>query len=704
MTDKIDIANVGQEQVNQNSEYKRRGREFEEYVVNFLKKLHFQDVKGADEGFKIGGHQIDVIGGHDDILFVFECKTNQSLGKKDKITTLKNYITKFKGKFADIKLGIRKHDLYSKYKHVYFLIGIKNFSMIKDVVGFANQGDRLYVCDANFFEYYEDLFNKIGKYAQFNLLGEIGVRPREEGVLEIPALRSKFDGKVEMFSFMIDPRILIEFCYVARRELGHERYYQRILDGDRIKNIANFLNSGDELLANNIIIAFDDKLNDYVEFLSVSGKDKTHQGLKNLSSIGVDTGYLKFPKSYRSCWIIDGQHRLYSFKDVDKIINVPIVAFRNFPIDKQCKIFLDINKFQKPVAPDLVWDLNGDMQKDSSDGIISRTVKQLNATGILANSIYIPSLGFRKKQSLLKMAGLCNSLRRAKLGANGTISKVVNPYYDAISDKFVHKISRGLDLYFDVVKGLFYKNWDLGDKGFILTDGGISVFIYLFEKIVSHLKECPTKQDFVKYLTGVKNLFDIKYSDQDYLKELREKGASEGGKSGILREFIIQIRMFTKEKHFGGAVDLLDESWYTKIEAKLQEFIKDVLSQGVESDEDYYKGKIPETIYGSRMKRLQGNFENLYREFTLGDCITIVKNNKTLYSGYFVGIKGGFSSLTALDAALDHISSARNNWGTTHSNERSLGVGDYTILEGYLDKINYCLGQYYSEPEAISEE
>ena len=68
---------------------------------------------------------------------------------------------------------------------------------------------------------------------------------------------------------------------------------------------------------------------------------------------------------------------------------MPVVAFQDLPIEDQCRIFLDINKYQKPVPPDLVWDLNGVMLKPEEEGIISNTVKQMNADGPLRFMVYI---------------------------------------------------------------------------------------------------------------------------------------------------------------------------------------------------------------------------------------------------------------------------------------------------------------------------
>lgn len=543
MEAELNLIKDSEEQIYNPKEAKKRGRDFEKYLVDFLNNLNFKPVFGADDAFNINGQKIDVIAGFGEHLFIIECKTSQALGRTNKEAKLKGYIDKFRGRFRAIREATSKDKRFSDYKYKHFIIAIKDFPLTAEIKRYVKEeGDRLYCWDKNFFDYYLDFYSKVGDYAKYSLLGEMRCSPINAEVIEVLAIRSISEQGYEIYSFMTCPRNLLDSCYVARRGLGHERYYQRILDGEKIKKIAEFLNDkeGRPVLANNIIIAFDDHLNKEIKFEPVTFKKKN---ILNLCSIGVEIGVLKFPKSYQSCWIIDGQHRLYAFKDVEKIINVPVVAFKNLPIAQQGKIFLDINKNQKPVPPDLVWDLNGELQADtSSEGIISKTVKSLNQKSVLVNRIFIPSLGFKKKPEDLKLAGLCESLYRKKFGERILLRKVENPYFSNDPAKFIHNLSKGLIDYFEVISNLFDFNWSLGRKGFILTDGGISVFINLLEKILDHLRRRPAKEDFEEYLLPIMELILEKYSNDERLKDLREKIANEAGKSSILKEFVFRIR------------------------------------------------------------------------------------------------------------------------------------------------------------------
>ena len=52
----------------------KRPREFENYIIGWMKKLGFKDVDGGTK-FVINGIQVDACGGHEDNLIIVECLT-----------------------------------------------------------------------------------------------------------------------------------------------------------------------------------------------------------------------------------------------------------------------------------------------------------------------------------------------------------------------------------------------------------------------------------------------------------------------------------------------------------------------------------------------------------------------------------------------------------------------------------------------------
>ena len=504
---------------------KRHATDFENRIKSFLEKLQFEDIDGARDNFLIGGVQVDVCGGHDKTLLVFECTMSKELKKK----SLRDKIKEMRGSVTSWGKGFRADPLYKKYDSFVYILAVKNVEIRQEDIDFANADKpKVFIFDEDFFDYYEDLFNKINQYAKFNLLGELKVRPIVDSTISVPAFSTEL-GKTIMYSFFISPKDLMEVSYVARRESKHERFYQRTITKARLKSIAKFIEQGN-ILPNNLIISFGDYLvkKKYVRFLPIE-KDYIKQCT---AGIGIHYEILSFPRDYRSCWIIDGQHRLFSFVNTDKNTLMPVIAFANLDLEKQSKIFLDINKNQKPVPADLVWDLNGDMIPNEEDGIISNVVKYLNKSDPLVNKIKIISRG-SKINSPLRIAGICLSLKKSRLVKEYTHGSALNPYFFKDSndkpnpEKIIRTLGQSLLEDFKEYKNMFAEDWERSSKGFILDDSGMSLMIRLFEKItnysvsVNHKKIIPTNEIFIKYLTPIIKLLKEKYLETWILKNLR---------------------------------------------------------------------------------------------------------------------------------------------------------------------------------------
>lgn len=685
--------NIIDQSIQLNSSNKSRATNFEHTILDFFNRLKFDDVDGGRDNFLIGGVQVDACAGHENTLIFIECTMKQTLGKK----SLRDKINEFRGKIELLEKGARKKEQYKKYKYYKYVLAVKNIDVRHEDYQYANSGDRIFILEENSLNYYEDLYSKIKQYAKYNLLGEIGIRPSQQNLIQIPASMTTL-GKTRMFSFFVNPSFLLEVSYVARRELPSERYYQRIINKERLKKIAAYVNDGN-FLPNNIIIAFGENVKKFVKFHELQTPVSFKQ---QLIAFGVSYGCLEFPKDYRSCWVIDGQHRLYSFIDVQKLVNVPVVAFQDLDIEKQCKIFLDINKFQKPVSADLVWDLNGDMIPSEADGIISNVVKILNDdhTSSMFHKIYIPSRGIRSSNKLLKMAAICLAIKRMKLASQTTHSKTRNPFYDSDAKITTRRLAKALTLYFGCLKNVLSEDMVKQEKGFSSTDGAYGVFIRIFEKIVSRLKDkmYPTEYDYLKYLNPLKQLFKDFYSTPDTLKELRLSVSSEGGKDNIATRFILFIREKTGDAYFGGEIETLGMKEIRDLEGRLKSLIKQKL-KGEDDEYDWFKNKIPKDVYGILEKRLkkhnQDDYGLLYLQLTFGECINILKSNKNDFYPDFKNDDYGFPTDKAIEVAFEHISNIRN---TMHGHVTGVTTKteDDNLLRSYLIKINKCLDEVLS--------
>ena len=130
----------------------------------------------------------------------------------------------------------------------------------------------------------------------------MGISPKREKPIRVPAFRAKFNRE-EFFLFMANPKELLPYCYVARRERGLKEFYQRIIKPRRIRDVADYIKEGG-FFPNNAIVSLhsEDDKSEEVKFIP----QKTEVDQENDFQ---EFGLLQFPSDFRSIWVIDGQHR-----------------------------------------------------------------------------------------------------------------------------------------------------------------------------------------------------------------------------------------------------------------------------------------------------------------------------------------------------------------------------------------------------------
>lgn len=669
---------------------------FEEDVRSLLKKLDFENVDGG-RTFKINGIQVDACAGWENALLIIECKTKQTLGKK----SLRSYISEMRGKQKILEEGFAANSIYKKYTFFKHLLITRNIEIRKEDYDFANERPSIYIGNDDFLQYYSDLYGLIKPYAKYSLLGELRIRRVKAETISAPALRTRLklnDKEINMYTFLINPHDLLEVSYVARREIGRERYYQRTLKGGRIHSIARYLMGGNGI-ANNIIIAFDEELKRRLQFHTKNSTKTT--GLAEWPYLTVEFGILEFPKDYRSCWIVDGQHRLYAFAHVgsELMFTIPVTAFENLELKEQRKFFLDINGNQKPVESDLLWDLRGDVTNDS-EGIISNVVKLLNneTRSPLHYKIYYPSTGIKKKKDYVKISTLCIAIKRYNLVDSLLERRFRNPLYNKQPELLKKNINDSMIDYFKTLESSFHTNWEYGAKGFILSNGGIAVMIGLYEKIIARIMEKDGREadekDFIYYTNPLKGILEI--SDTQALKSLRLKATSEGGRKEMLNEFSLRIRSTTTDNLFGGIIEKPYSDQFSNLELKLKEIIKNKCDTS--GDKEWLKNVVDQTIYGRALKNISkrgiNGEENAYLGLDLGQCVPIIKTNIEKFSAIFIGNEDfQFTKKEDFIHALDFVTRTRNE--VLHPVPGAkIKPSDKKRLDVELESIYKCIENY----------
>lgn len=133
---------------------------------------------------------------------------------------------------------------------------------------------------------------------------------------------------------------------------------QRRFDEGRGREISKFLKSSESALPNSIIIAGNTRnLPEEEQWKIISNNDEN---------------YLEIPKLQVNGTVIDGQHRLFSFKhlDVDEQKNYELLCtlYLDLPNPYQAYIFATINMNQRKVDKSLAYELYGyDLNDDEAD-------------------------------------------------------------------------------------------------------------------------------------------------------------------------------------------------------------------------------------------------------------------------------------------------------------------------------------------------
>ncbi len=657
------------------------GREFEEEVKDFIEnKFNFQDIKGGPD-FHIAplekSNQVDVCGRWHDILFVFQGKAS---GKKVK-KSLGEQITATRERSRIILANYKNIPEYSNCSYVKFIFITKKIELPEtEIVLLEKEKPQIWYADEHTLEYYSDLYDKIGKYAIYNFLADFGIRPHESDQKRIPAIRTKLD-KYEIYSFYSKPKDLLPFSYVARRRSTKENFYQRMLDKSRINNIKTFLDNGGVFPTNIIISIKGWKEN--ADFIEDTGAR---------SSLGIKFGTLIIKNSYNACWIVDGQHRLYSYAKSKSNCLIPCIAFRDISIEEERKFFLEINREQKPIQADLIWDLEGLANPNTPRGIISNIVRSLNKREPFIDTIYIPVKGTRSGK-LINMAAFCNGIWNSRITREITPNCIGkgNPLYINVTRTMVNRCTSVLERYFSSVNKVFR----IEHREFIFGNAGVPILIYILEPIIARIGHIPSTSDFKKYILSIKNFFEQNYQSSKEIEKLREESNSEGRRKSIAKEIGTFIKNDIGDKDFWPTMEESElERKIIRMERRIGKLILNHLSK---ITINWEKQRVPQAIYTSARKKMDKDGTDFDENLDLGEerQIIIQNNNwQEVFNPLFIN-NIGFRDQKELEVGFDNLSKIRNP--KLHGKSVRFSKEDLDLCDIYLQKFNRVV------PEIVSE-
>ncbi|MCK5017061.1 MAG: DGQHR domain-containing protein, partial [Candidatus Peribacteraceae bacterium] len=334
---------------------------FEDRIWALFARMGFLHMN-ADREFRLSytkdnsipGKQIDVFAADVETIFIIECKTS----KKRRTESFQKDINEIKGIRGNIIPKVQS--AFEGKQKIVWLFCTENLVLSKNDKGRLLEHN-IFHLNQDDIRYYEQLIDQLGISAKYQLFARFFANQQIPEIKNrVPAIKGKMGG-FTYYSFSIEPDTLLKLSYILHRINTSDETlntYQRMVKKNRIKQINEFLDGENNFFPNSIIINIDTK----------KGKDLVFEPANTPEHDSkTKIGVLHLPKSYKSAYVIDGQHRLYGygFNQYKCSHTIPVVAFENLPSDKQANLFVEINHKQKSVPANLLKSLDAELKWDS---------------------------------------------------------------------------------------------------------------------------------------------------------------------------------------------------------------------------------------------------------------------------------------------------------------------------------------------------
>jgi DGQHR domain-containing protein len=439
----------------------------------------------------IKGHraskQIDVLAADDETALVVECKSSATPARR----SMAQPLGETHGLKGAVTAALRQqYGMKKKIGWIYVTRGI--------IWGKADQSRAeefgIRILTENEMEYYGRLADLLGTAARHQLQAEVFGDQQIEGLNRtVPAVRGHIGGR-RFYQFTIEPDRLLKIGYISHRQrldADSVGAYQRMLRKGRLTQIRAYIDAGG-VFPTNVVVNFRGKRR-----FDLSG-DRPEGD--------VNFGTLTLPNTYKSAWIIDGQHRLYGFAGSKwaKSTQLPVLAFVGLPPSEEARMFVDINNKQVRVPRNLIVDLMSELYWDSPTpteafhAVLSRVVAVMGREVGSPLRDRIVQEGERQTPSApITVTGLYEALNKSSL--IGSVRKDVfhpGPLYEGDSKGAVRRSVDVLGGFLGLFADALPEHWSLGnaDGGYLCTNNGITALVIVLEEAIGHLnKHAPAR-------------------------------------------------------------------------------------------------------------------------------------------------------------------------------------------------------------------
>jgi len=440
--------------------------EYNNEIRDFFRDIDFQGVPENDADFYLGGQEIDSFGYYNNIFLVVDAKTSteQSTRGENVLASLQ--------RFNGYKDGVIREleSIYSNIaeKKFFFIFWTKDKTIEPNHITTA-RGSNIVLRDYFDLIYYKNAYKILNNkmLVRNSFLKDIEKQLSNQiifidtGGYNAKSIEIRRYNK-KIYNFQIPVEKLLKYSYIFRLENNtYLESYQRLLDPKKLQKLKTYITNGG-YFANNILVATDEELH----FTDFEGGRRS----------GIKIGTLEMPDLPCYLEIIDGQHRLMAYSDLERnqsdLLNVTAITDMNKV--ERAKLFVTVNKEQTKVKSDLLWDLTTLIEPNELPSRISKFVQNLNKNRPLKYLIKLPRQRYTK--AYLSFTNLCISI--------GSRTRLYERYGD---NEFLNKV---VNSYFKVIKEEFRDDWDRctlrnGRKGFIVTNNAISIHIRLLYRLLN---------------------------------------------------------------------------------------------------------------------------------------------------------------------------------------------------------------------------
>lgn len=426
--------------------------------------------------------QIDVFAADDEVALLVECKSTQS----PRYGTFKDTIESIQGVREGIIRNVRRQ---LPGRKVRFILATNEYSVSENASERIARAEITHFNEADI-EYYLSLAQHLGKAARFQLLGRLFAKQKIENLdTRVAAIQGRMGG-LRYYTFMIEPARLMKIAYILHRDKSNRGMmptYQRLIKKNRLQKVTEFVDDGG-FFPNSIVLSI----------------DKGRRGLRfdRAQSLedGPSIGTLHLPQTFRSAYVIDGQHRLYGYAGSQRAESelIPVVAFVDLPRETQVRLFMDINENQKAVPKNLRNTLNADLLWNDDDlslrakALRLRIAQELEEDRVSALSGRIV-LGEDRATDLrcITIDALNRGIDRGRFVGSFTKTemKVPGSFFRGDNDSTFQPLAEFLMLCFDGMRNGLSRQYALGkaEGGFVFMNAGIESFLRVIGDMVDYL-------------------------------------------------------------------------------------------------------------------------------------------------------------------------------------------------------------------------